>query len=134
MHRDTHSNIKTVPVINPAAAITGNGVTTGATIDTADFDSLEFAFQSGVLTDGAFAIALWAGDASNMSDEVLVTAAELIGSAPAFAATDDNVCKRVGYRGPKRYVRPKATQSGATSGGFLACQAIQGHPRVAPVA
>lgn len=135
MRKDLHHNVKTSPAINPAAAITGNGTTTGTIIDTADYDSLEFAFQSGVITDGSFACSLEHGDDSGLSDAAAVGAADLLGSNPTFAATDDNKCKRVGYRvGAKRYVRAKAVQSGATSGGFLACQAIQGGPKVAPVA
>lgn len=132
--RDLHNNIKITPCVNPAAAITGNGTTTGATIDTQGFESLEFVVQSGVMTDGSIAWTVYEGDASNMSDEASVAAADLIGTAPTTAATDDGVCEKVGYKGNKRYVRIKGVQSGATSGGFVAAVAIQGHARNAPVA
>jgi hypothetical protein len=134
MKRDLHSNINTLPSINPAAAITANGTTTGATIDGSGYESVEHVVQSGTITDGTFTGHLYAGDAANMSDEVEVTASsELIGAVPTFAATDDNVVKRVGYRGSKRYSRIKMVQAGATTGGFLSATAILGHPRVAPV-
>jgi hypothetical protein len=42
--------------------------------------------------------------------------------------------KKVGYRGPKRYSRIKFVQTGATTGGFLAALAVQGHAKNAPVA
>jgi hypothetical protein len=134
MRADLHNNVKVSPALSPAAAITGNATTTGLTIDTVDYDSLEFAIQTGTVTDGQWAIQVFHGDASNMSDEAQCSAADLLGSAPTMLATDDNVVKKVGYRGSKRYVRIKAVQTGATTGGFLAAQAVQGHARVAPVA
>lgn len=131
--RDLHNNVKIVPAIDPAAIRTGNAVTTGATIDTSGFESVEFAVQSGAITDGQFAISVEDGDQANMSDAAAVAAADLIGAAPTLLATDDSVVKKVGYRGTKRYVRIKATQTGATTGGFVAAVAILGNPRSAPV-
>lgn len=132
--KDLHNNIKVSPAINPAAIITGNGTTTGAIIDTQGFNSLEFAVQSGTITDGSFACTVFDSDAADMTGEAAAAAADLVGSNPSFAATDDNVVKKVGYIGNKRYVRLKAVQAGATTGGFLAAQAIQGNARNSPVA
>lgn len=137
MTRDLHSNIKVSPEIDPAAIISGNGTTTGNTIDTVDYASLEFVFQSGAVTDGTFTITIYHGDASNMSDEAACSSTDLLGSAPTFVgatSADDSATKRVGYRGSKRYVRAKAVQTGATTGGFFSAIAVQGHPRTAPVA
>lgn len=130
--KDLHNSIKVTPAINPAAAITGNATTTSSTIDTQGFESLEFVLQSGTITDGSFAVTLYEGDAANMSDEAV--ASDTLGAAVNFAATDDNVVKKVGYRGSKRYVRLKLVQTGATSGGFVSAVAVQGHARNAPVA
>ncbi len=134
--RDLHNNVKVSPAIDPAAIKTGNGVTTSATIDGQGFESLEFALQSGVITDGTFTPAVYAGDAANMSDEALVAAADLLGTiaGATFAATDDSVTKKIGYRGTKRYARVKITQSGATTGGYISAVAVQGHAHNAPVA
>lgn len=132
--RDLHHSVKASPAINPAAAITGNGDTNSAWIDTQGFGSTEFVFQSGVITDGTFATKLQDADAANQSDVADVAAAGLLGSAPAFAVDDDNKAKRVGYIGTKRYVRAVVTQAGATSGGFLAATCVQGHPWSMPVA
>jgi len=129
--------LKFVPSTPPAAGITGNGVTTGATIDTKGFNGLTFNVQTGVVTDGTFTGAVWGGNASNMSDEVVLTADQLIGSAPAIATTDDGVCERVGVnlsKVGKRYYRLKLTQAGATTGGFIAVQALLTMPNAAPVA
>jgi hypothetical protein len=132
--RDIHNNIKVLPAIDPAAIRTGNAVTTGATIDTAGFEAVEFAIQSGAVTDGQFAISVEEGDQANMSDAAAVAAGDLIGAAPVILATEDSVVEKVGYRGTKRYVRVKATQSGATTGGFISAVAVLCHARSAPVA
>lgn len=129
--------LKFVPSTNPAAGITGNGVTTGATIDTKGFNGLTFNVQTGVVTDGTFTGQVFGGNASNMSDEVALTADQLIGSVSAIATTDDGVCERVGVnlaKVGKRYYRLKLTQAGATTGGFVAVQALLTMPNAAPVA
>lgn len=130
-------NLKVVPSTTPAAAVTGNAVTTGATIDAKGFNGLTFVVSTGTVTDGTFTGAVWGGNASNMSDEVVLTADQLIGSAPAIATTDDGVCERVGVnlqKVGKRYYRLKLTQAGATSGGIISAQAILTMPAASPVA
>jgi hypothetical protein len=132
--RDLHNQIKALSAIDPAAIRTGNAVTTGTTIDTQGFESVEFLVQSGAVTDGTWAVTVEDGDASNMSDAATVDAAYLVGAAPSIAAADDSIVKKIGYRGSKRYVRIKATQTGATTGGFLSAVAVLGHPRNLPAA
>ncbi len=135
--KDLHSSIKVSRAISPVVITAGDATLTGEIIDTLDYDSLEFAVASGAVTDGVFTCAVWHDDASNMATEAVCTSAELLGSAPVFTgvtAADDNTVKRVGYRGSKRYVRIKAVQTGATTGGYLTAIAIQGHAHVAPVA
>lgn len=139
MQTDKNSTKKIVPCITPAAAITGNTTTTGATIDSQGYESLTFVASTGVITDGTFAIDVYAGNASNMSDEVVLTLADLIGPPGAnainIATTDDGVCERVGVnmaKVGKRYYRAKALGAGQTTGGFLSIQAILENPRFAP--
>ena len=132
--RDLHNNINGARLISPAAIISANGTTTSQTIDVTEFGSLELFFQSGVITDGTFTVTVYEGDASDMSDEAAVADADLLGTEPVFAATDDNVVKKVGYKGGKRYVRAKVLQAGATTGGYLSAMAFQGHAHTAPVA
>lgn len=134
--RDLHNNVKVTPVIHPVAIVNANGVTTSDTIDTQGFQSIEFAIHMGA-SDGTLTPAVYAGDASDMSDEAAVTdASELLGTiaGATFAATDDNKVKKIGYRGSKRYVRIKITQAASTTGTFFSAVAIQGHPVSAPVA
>lgn len=132
--RDIHNNHEFRPSENPVAAINANAANVaGATINRDGYESIEFTIQSGVITDGQFAYALFAGDAANMSDEAQVAAPELLGSNPVFVATtDNNKVKKVGYCGPKQYCRLKRTQTGATTGGFINSQAILGRPKNAP--
>ncbi len=135
MRTDQSSTKRVLPSTNPAAAVTGNAVTTGATIDSAGYESLTFVVQTGVVTDGTFTGQVFGGNTSNMSDEVALTANEIIGSNIAIATTDDGVCKRVGvniHAASKRYYRLKLTQAGATTGAFIAACAILENPRFMP--
>jgi hypothetical protein len=131
--RDLHNNVK-VTVGTAPIALTGNTTTNAATIDTQGFESLEIVIQSGVITDGTETPSFYEGDASNMSDESVIAATDLIGTMAAFAATDDGQIRKIGYKGNKRYVRVKLTGSGQTTGGLFSVLYIQGHAKNAPVA
>lgn len=137
MHTDLHSEIVVQAAIDPGAIYNANGTKTGATIDTQGYEALEFALQAGVLTDGTWTSAVFAGNAANMSDETDISSTGLIGvtAGPSFAITDDSVVKRVGVNVAqvgKRYYRIKATQAAATTGGYFCGSAILGKPRFAP--
>lgn len=134
MARDLVDNVKITQAIGPQAILAGNGTLTGATLDTQGFDSTVVAIYSGTITDGTGTPTVYEGDASNMSDEAAVAAGDLIGSLTAFASTDDNVTKKVGYRGSKRYIRVKLVGAGQTTGGFYGAVYVQGHARNNPVA
>ena len=96
--------------------ITTDTTVNGAIIDTAGFTGLEFLFASGTITDGAYAISLVHGDDSGLSDAADVPAAEELGVA-AYVAADDDLPKRLGYIGKKRFVRTKHVSTGTTAGG-----------------
>lgn len=136
--QDLVSEVKASRLHSPAAIITGNGTTTSQIINRADFDSLSLLILLGAITDGQWVVTVYEGNAANMSDESAVAAGDLLGLGGAATLTivvgDANTVKKIGYRGSKQYVRFKAVQSGATTGGFLAATALQGHARVMPVA
>jgi len=137
MENELHTQFKYSNAIDPAVIISGNATKTGNTIDRQGFKFLEFVLMSGVLTDATYTTTVYEGDQSNMSDEAVVAAADLIpttgGAAGAsFALTDDSVCKKVGYKGNKRYVRIKVVQAGATTGGYLCAIAVQTEPDYVP--
>ena len=140
MARDLHNNVSPAPAINPQA-ISSDTATNGAIIDRQGFESLEFLIQSATLTDGTYTPSLLAGNAvddpanpTSITDGEAVAASDLLGTIAdaTFAASDDNVVKRIGYRGEKRYVRLTLTSAGTTSGGTIGATAVRGHPRHAP--
>lgn len=132
--KDLHSDIKVSRAISPAAAIANNAATDSQIIDTIGYESLLFVINAGALTDGTLTPSLQEGDAANLSDAANVAAGDTHGSSAVINATDDNVVRKIGYRGNKRYVRLRLTQAGATAGGFVDAVAVQGHPQTQPVA
>lgn len=138
--RDLFNNVKLASALNPAA-VTSNTTVNGTVIDTVGYDSLAFAIASGTLTDGTWTFKLQHGDAANLSDAVDCAADEVhsaSGTATvAFAATDDNVTKKIGYRqgkAIKRYVRLVLTTTGVTTGGTIGAVAVQAGAAKRPVA
>jgi hypothetical protein len=91
---------------------------------------------TGILTDAdaTWAATLEHGDASDLSDTAAVTAADLIGTlaGEGFTFADDTECRKVGYRGRKRYLRLTITGTGNTGNLFLAGMAVLGHARNKP--
>lgn len=134
--RDLHNNIEP-KVALVSAAITSAKTTDGTNvIDTAGFESVEFLLLSATITDGTYTPAITAGDASDLSDGAAAPAGDLIGTVAGatFAAADDNLVKRIGYKGAHRYVRLDVTSAGVTTGGTLGAVAVLGHPHDAPTA
>ena len=129
-----HLNSVKIASARHAAAITTNTTTNGLTIDTQGHESLTFAVQSAAYTDGSYAVQLFAGDAANMSDEVVITTQVLglLGTAPTLAAA--NLVSKVGYVGSKRYARLKIVSTGVTSGATVSAVAVLAHARLEPVA
>lgn len=136
--RDLASLIKLVPLFNPGAAVTDNTAQVSAIIDTAGFQSCVLGIQTGTLSDAdaTFTVLVEEGDASNLSDAAAVADGDLNGTeaAASFTFANDNVTRKIGYVGAKRYVRMTVTPSGNTGNLFLAGMAILGGPSVAPVA
>lgn len=131
---DLRSEVHLARCIEPRVIMAGNATYTGSTIDRQGYEALVFAISTGTLTDATYTCDVYESDDSGMSGETACLQAALSGQAPAFtfAATDDNICKSVGYIGTKRYVRLKIVQSGATTGGYITAVAIQGKAKVLP--
>ena len=115
------------------AAIASDTTTSGAIIDTAGYESLEFYIQTGTITDGTYVAQLWHGNDSGLSDAAQLTGEEVLGSVSIVAA-DDNVSRRIGYVGKKRYVQLRIVSTGVTTGGTLGAQAVLGTPHHGPAA
>ncbi|MBP7704193.1 MAG: hypothetical protein KA105_02770 [Caulobacter sp.] len=137
--RDLHNNVHTVPLITPVAARTDNTAIVSAIIDTAGYESCELVLVTGANTDAnaTFAVLVEDGDNSALSDNAAVADAQLLGTEAlaGFTYSDDGECRKIGYVGPKRYVRVTVTPTGNDSGNiFIAGVALLGHPRNAPTA
>ncbi|MEN0652389.1 MULTISPECIES: hypothetical protein [Hyphobacterium] len=137
--RDLHNNIHPVPLIAPAAARTDNTPIVSAIIDTRDFESCELVLITGANTDAnaTFAVLVEDGDDAALADNAAVADAQLLGTEAeaGFGFADDVECRKIGYRGNKRYVRLTVTPAGNDAGNiFIAGVALLGHPREAPTA
>ncbi len=147
MMRDLHNNIKCSRGISPAAATTDNTAFVSQIVDTANFGSCEFVFICGSIADAdvTFTVLVEDGNDSGLSDNAAVDDAYLLGleagtvtsgnqqgngAAPGFA--DDNKVFKIGYAGPKRYVRVTITPASNSGNIFLAGIWVQGHPRKGP--
>lgn len=114
------------------AAIVASTTTVGEIIDTQGFEGLDFGVRSGTITDGAYTTIIEDGDAANLSDAANVSSDLIIGTLPAFAASEDNVTKHFGSVSKKRYQRISIVSTGTTAGGLFSATAIKGKPRSAP--
>ena len=137
--RDQSNLVHPVPAIVPALNTNSDAAIVSAIIDRKGFESLTFLAIYGTQTDAGCTTA-WTmehGDVSNLSDTAAVAAPDFIGTlaAMATAQTDDIECRKIGYCGPKRYVRITCTPSGNAAGDIpLAVVALLGNPASSPTA
>ncbi len=137
MQRDLLNNIHTQVALAPVVATNATVLTT-STIDTLGYNSLVFATLLGTIagTGVTGTVQVFDGDVSDMSDEAVVAANELVGtlSLAGFIQTDDGESRKIGYVGNKRYVRMKITPTGNNANLPIAVLAILGHPNSLPTA
>jgi hypothetical protein len=137
--RDLMNSIHPVVSIVPQTATNADTAIVGAIIDHAGYNSACYVIALGTLTDinATSVVLLEEGDASNLSDAAAVADADLIGTEllAAFTFADDIECKKLGYRGTKRYTRLTVTPSGNNSGDLpIAAVCVLGHASVEPTA
>lgn len=110
-----------------------NTLVTGLTIDTANFDSLNFEFNVGIMADAAatWTVTVYDDDASGMGTEAAVDDAHLIGTEAGVSwdQADDASVRKIGYIGPKRYVRVKVLPADNAGSSPFSCNAILGKAR-----
>lgn len=137
---DLHNNILVSRGISPVAALTNvNTPIVSQIIDTANFSATEFIIQIGANTDAdaTFTVLVEDGDSSNLSDNAAVADAYLLGTEvlASFDYSDDNETRKIGYIGPKRYVRVTITPAANGAGDiFVAGVWVQAGARKAPQA
>lgn len=115
------------------STISTNTATNGSIIDLQGFEAVEWFVMSGTVTDGVYVLSIQEGDDSGLSDAAAPDAAYVLGAGTDFVAADDNVVKRIGYIGNKRYARVVITSTGVTSGGAFSAVAVVASPLHAPV-
>lgn len=129
--RDLANNIHTMRAISPVVA-TDNTALVSEIIDRRDFGSLAFVIQTGTLadSDATFAVLVEHDDAGGFGTAVAVPDNMLNGTEAlaGFTVSADNVTRKIGYVGEKRYVRLTITPSGNSGNAPIAAVAILGHP------
>ena len=120
------------------AAVTDNTAVVSGITDRQGYDSLTFAIAAGTLADAdaTFVVLVEDGDESDLSDAAAVADANLIGTEAlaGFQFDDDLECRKIGYKGNKRYVRCTVTPANNTGSAPIAVIPILGHPANAPTA
>ena len=131
---DLHSNVKQEVALD-SQDITTNTTTVGNIIDTVGFESLEFVIQSGVITDGTYALLLEEDDVIGFGSATVVPADLTLGVLTGFVAADDNTALRVGSIGKKQFQRLSIVSAGTSTGATkFSSVAVLGHPKSAPTA
>ena len=137
--RDLHNNIKVSRGLSPVAAGTDNTAYVSQIVDTANFDATEFLILIGANTDvdATFTVLVEDGDTPTLTDNAAVADAFLLGTEAGarFDFSNDNENRKIGYIGPKRYVRVTITPANNAAGNiFIAGCWLQASARVAPQA
>lgn len=108
----------------------------GQIIDRKGFDSLTYLIALGSIADvdATFTVLLEHGDAANLSDVAAVPDEDLIGTEvlAGFQFDDDNECRKLGYKGAKRYTRLTITPVANASAALLSAMAVLSSPALAP--
>lgn len=144
--RDLHNNIYCSRGLSPVAATTDNTAYVSQILDTSGFEQHEFIGITGSIADAdvTFTVLVEDGNVSNLSDNAAVDDAYLLGveagtvtsgaaasgAAPGYA--DDNKTFKIGYRGPKRYVRVTITPASNSGNIYLAGVWVQAGGRLKP--
>lgn len=134
--RDFANHVTVKRAISPAAAITDNTPLVSAIVDRSGYDKFMFAILTGALADAdaAFAVLVEHGDNAALADAAAVPDDQLTGTeaAAGFNFGSDDQTRKIGYVGPKRYLRLTITPSNNTGNAFIAAVAILSDPRFFP--
>jgi hypothetical protein len=120
---------KVIKALEPQA-ISSDTTTTGAIIDTADFDGgVYFAVDVYAYTDGTYVLKIEDGDDSGLSDAADVATAQLVyGSLPSLTAAiaEGGVLAKEGVHSTKRYLRASIVSTSTATGASLQVIAVLG--------
>lgn len=119
--RDLKAGLDAAPALAPAVR---NATATGTVVDLRGFDGASVLVHVGAYTDGTHTPSLEAS--TDGVTYVAVGAGEMAGGFTAIASgAEANTVQQVGYSGPGRYLRPKLTVAGATTGAAVAISVLR---------
>lgn len=116
--RDITNGLHLKPAFAPKAAV-GDGTAQVSTVaDLKGYDGCMLALALGINTDTDAVWSVLIEDSDNDSDYVAVDDVYLNGTEllAGFAFGDDGECRKIGYTGPKRYVRATIDDTTANTG------------------
>jgi hypothetical protein len=123
---DLHNKIVIDHALTPAAAGTTGTGRSSDIIDRKGYDGVEFAMHYGVAAATGYAVAVIVKEGDATGAMTSVADADLLGTEAlaglAIQATSrtsgvgQNVAKRIGYKGLKRYVQVDMVNTGAATG------------------
>jgi len=135
--KDLMNMIDVKRAISPVS-VADNTAQVSQIIDRQGYDSLTFLIALGSIADAdaTFAVTMDEGAVSNLSDASAVAAADIIGTTTlaGFIFSDDDKCRKIGYKGNKRYVRLTITPSANASAALMSALAVLGSASIKPTA
>ena len=136
MNNDLMNNIDVKRVISPVS-VADNTAQVGTVVDRQGFGSVTYLIATGSIADAdaTFTVLLEESDASG-SGYAAVADDDLLGTEAlaGFQFDDDNECRKLGYRGIKRYTRLTVTPANNASAALIAAVAVLGSPAVGKTA
>lgn len=136
--RDLMNNINPVGNAAGVAAPVDNTPVVSAIVDLQGYDSLAFLIATGTLADAdaTFTVLVEDGDDPALADAAAVSDTYLLGTEAlaGFTFADDGVTRKIGYVGPKRYVRCTVTPANNTAAAPIAIIPVLGNPSDAATA
>ena len=134
--KDLMNVIDVKRVISPVS-VSDNTAQAGQAVDRKGYDGVTYIIATGSIADAdaTFTVLLEESDASG-SGYTAVSDDDLIGTEvlAAFQFDDDNECRKLGYKGSKRYTRLTITPVANASAAVLAAVAVLSSPQIAPTA
>ncbi len=135
MMRDLFNNVEVRRAISPTRG-TDNTALVSQIIDLANRGGVIFEIAIGTIADAdaTFVVLIEDGDDSALSDNAAVADAFLIGteSGAGFTFANDDEVRKIGYIGPKRYVRMTITPADNTGNFDLSATALLAFGRKPP--
>jgi hypothetical protein len=141
MSKDLHHNVTFTKAISPQA-FSSDTPLVSSIIDRLGYDQVEFALLVGSVGDADATFAVLLEDADEVGFNVTNAAVAdqyLLGTEvlAAFTFANDDVTRKLGYIGGKRFLRLTVTPTGnsqSPSAAYFAAVAVLSAPHISPVA